>query len=406
MSMRVLVFAGSRSQLLQHIPVERTVRSFRAWEPRLVLSSERGDHALWAPLLDDYGITPCHRLGPAPASLSDASLLAHIMGSASLLLHREAPAAVLVYGHSVTTLAAALAAAEHGIPLIHVGAGQCPKDMSSPEGRHAELTDRLSSLLCCLDPADEQGLHARQMERGTCVTGDTLYDLFEQDRPRLQPFEETERHGAAFGEFILCYLSRPAALRSPDGIRSLLEGLQVLHARQERPVLLVQHPSALACFQEREQQIPDGIRILPPLTHIAFLSLVCASTFVVTDSPALQREALYAGKRALLLPPVPSGSAAVQNGWHIACASAADLATAGETVLQPCPHPGLPGTSGQASRRVAAAVMAILADIADGIPQSVFGNFSFYSYKKACGQKKTVRGSKNSRRLSNGTPAI
>ena len=369
MSMRVLVFAGSRSQLLQHIPVERTVRSFRAWEPRLVLSSERGDHALWAPLLDDYGITPCHRLGPAPASLSDASLLAHIMGSASLLLHREAPAAVLVYGHSVTTLAAALAAAEHGIPLIHVGAGQCPKDMSSPEGRHAELTDRLSSLLCCLDPADEQDLHARQMERGTCVTGDTLYDLFEQDRPRLQPFEEAERHGATFGEFILCYLSRPAALRSPDGIRSLLEGLQALHARQERPVLLVQHPSALACFQEREQQIPDGIRILPPLTHIAFLSLVCASTFVVTDSPALQREALYAGKRALLLPPVPSGSAAVQNGWHIACASAADLATAGETVLQPCPHPGLPGTSGQASRRVAAAVMAILADIADGIPQ-------------------------------------
>ena len=155
MSMRVLVFAGSRSQLLQHIPVERTVRSFRAWEPRLVLSSERGDHALWAPLLDDYGVTPCHRLGPAPASLSDASLLAHIMSSASLLLHREAPAAVLVYGHSVTTLAAALAAAEHGIPVIHVGAGQCPEGMSSPEGRHAGLTDRLSSLLCCLDPADE-----------------------------------------------------------------------------------------------------------------------------------------------------------------------------------------------------------------------------------------------------------
>lgn len=369
MNMRVLVFAGSRSQLLQHIPVERTVRSFRAWEPRLVLSSERGEHALWAPLLDDYDITPCHRLGPAPASLSDASLLAHLMGSASLLMHREAPAAVLVYGHSVTTLAAALAAAEHGIPVIHVGAGQHPGGMSRPEGRHAELTDRLSSLLCCLDSADEQYLHTRQMEQGTCVTGDTLYDLFEQDRPRLHPFEEAERHEAAFGEFILCYLSRPAALHSPDGIRSLLEGLQALHTRQERPILLAQHPSALACFQGMEQQIPDGIRVLPSLTHIAFLSLVCASTFVVTDSPVLQREALYAGKRALLLSSTSSGSAAVENGWHILCASAADLAAAGEIVLQPCPHPGLPGTSGQASRRVAAAVMAILADIADGIPQ-------------------------------------
>ena len=367
MNMRVLVFAGSRSQLLQHIPVERTVRSFRAWESRLVLSSEKGDHALWAPLLEDYDITPCHRLGPAPASLSDASLLAHIMGSASLLMHREAPAAVLVYGHSVTMMAAALAATELGIPVIHVGAGQLPGDMDSPEGRHAEITDRLATLLCCLDPADERSLHTRLMERGTCVTGDTLYDLFEQDRPRLQPFEEAERHGAAFGEFILCYLSRPAALRSPDDIRSLLEGLRALHARQERPILLVRHPSVLSCF--REQRIPEGIRILPPLPHTAFLSLVCASAFVVTDSPSLQREALYAGKRALLLPPLLSGSAAVEDGWHILCASAADLAAAGDTVLQPCSHPGLPGTSGQASRRVAAAVMAILADIADGIPQ-------------------------------------
>ena len=367
MNTRVLVFAGSRSQLLQHIPVEHTVRSFRAWEPRLVLSSEKNDHALWAPLLENYDITPCHRLGPAPASLSDASLLAHIMGSASLLMHREAPAAVLVYGHSVTTMAAALAATELGIPVIHVGAGQLPGDMDSPEGRHAEITDRLATLLCCLDPADERSLHTRLMERGTCVTGDTLYDLFEQDRPHLQPFEEAERHGAAFGEFILCYLSRPAALRSPDDNRSLLEGLRALHARQERPIMLVRHPSVLSCF--REQRIPEGIRILPPLPHTAFLSLVCAGAFVVTDSPSLQREALYAGKRALLLPPLLSGSAAVEDGWHILCASAADLAAAGDTVLQPYPHPGLPGTSGQASRRVAAAVMAILADIADGIPQ-------------------------------------
>ncbi|MGM9990617.1 UDP-N-acetylglucosamine 2-epimerase [Desulfovibrio piger] len=367
MNMRVLVFAGSRSQLLQHIPVERTVRSFRAWEPRLVLSSEKGDHALWAPLLEDYDITPCHRLGPAPASLSDASLLAHIMGSASLLMHREAPAVVLVYGHSVTTMAAALAATELDIPVIHVGAGQLPGNMDSPEGRHAEITDRLATLLCCLDPADERSLHTRLMERGTCVTGDTLYDLFEQDRPRLQPFEEAERHGAAFGEFILCYLSRPEPLHTPEGMRSLLEGLRALHVRQHRPILLVQHPSVLSCF--REQQIPEGIRLLPPLPHTAFLSLVCAGAFVVTDSPSLQREALYAGKRALLLPPLLSGSAAVEDGWHIPCASAADLTAAGDTVLQPCPHPGLPGTSGQASRRVAAAVMAILADIADGIPQ-------------------------------------
>ncbi len=60
MSMHVLVFTGTRSQLLQHVPVERTVRTFRAWEPRLVLSAEKGDHALWP---------PCWRTTPsAPAT--------------------------------------------------------------------------------------------------------------------------------------------------------------------------------------------------------------------------------------------------------------------------------------------------------------------------------------------------
>ena len=115
--------------------------------------------------------------------------------------------------------------------------------------------------------------------------------------------------------------------------------------------------------------MPDGIGMVEPRTDIAFLARVCASTVAVTEWPALQWEAVDAGKRALLLPPVPSGSAAVQNGWQIAGTAAADRAAAGETARQPCPHPGLPGTSGQASRRGAAAVMAILADSADGIPQ-------------------------------------
>ena len=367
MSMNVLVFVGSRSQLLQHIPVEQTVRSFRAWEARLVLSPEREDPSLGASLLAEYGITPRHRLDPAPASLSDAALLAHIMGQAGQLLHREKPDALLVYGHSLTTLAAALAAAELDIPVIHVGAGQRPGDMRSPEGRRAILTDRLSSLLCCLEPAHEQALHAESLEQGTCVTGDTLYDLFEQDRPRLRPFEEAESHGVDFGEFILCYPHDPATFHQPEALTRLLDGLKALQERQGRPVLLVRPPAAGSCHFPAP--LPEGIRCLPPLSRTAFLSLLCACTFVVTDSFSLQREALYAGKRALVLPS-PSGKVHVGSpGWHLPCPVGTDMAAAGESLYESYPHPGLPGTGGQASRRVTAAVMAILADIADGIPQ-------------------------------------
>ena len=140
------------------------------------------------------------------------------------------------------------AAAEHGIPLIHVGAGQCPKDMSSPEGRHAELTDRLSSLLCCLDPADEQGLHARQMERGPASQAIPSMICPSRTDPACSPLRRQSVMEQPSGNSSRLFF--PAGGPPQPRRHPLPAGRIAGPARPagERPVLLVQHPSALCLF--------------------------------------------------------------------------------------------------------------------------------------------------------------
>ena len=59
---------------------------------------------------------------------------------------------MLLYGDTNSTLAGALAAADVGVPVIHVEAGMRSFDRTQPEERNRVLTDQLSALLLCSTP--------------------------------------------------------------------------------------------------------------------------------------------------------------------------------------------------------------------------------------------------------------
>ena len=115
----------------------------------------------------------------------------------------------------------------------------------------------------------------------------------------------------------------------------------------------------------------SGVHPLPPLPPLETLSLLCACRCLLTDSDSLQREAFYAGKRALVPSAAGAGQLALplESGWHRTTPlhDPAALAELTSALSEPCPHPGLPEGSGRAVRRMVAAVMATLADRADGL---------------------------------------
>ena len=78
---------------------------------------------------------------------SHAVQTAEVMRRFEPVLEGEQPAAVLVVGDVNSTMACALVAAKHGVPVIHVEAGLRSYDRTMPEEINRVLTDQISDLL-------------------------------------------------------------------------------------------------------------------------------------------------------------------------------------------------------------------------------------------------------------------
>lgn len=83
------------------------------------------------------------------------------------------------------------------------------------------------------------------------------------------------------------------------------------------------------------------------------MSLALASRIVVTDSGGLQKEAYYAGKRALVIMPDTGWREITDCGWNLLAApDEQQIKAKGLTILGSHPHPGNLYGSGQAAQNL------------------------------------------------------
>lgn len=352
--MRVALFAASR-------PHYRTA---------LALVRLADAHKAWTSLIIDALAPQTRQLLPAPPPGTTHHLCPDVPDATALsaLLRGEQADALLVFGGGAPALIAGKAAQRAGIALIHLEAGQRPLDMSM-QAAHRELDD-IALLRCCLSRHQARTLEDEGVLEGVCVVGDPLYDLFQQSCSTLDP-HAAARWNVASRNFAL---AAPDALlhnASPDEQAAFLRELSRWATASALDILLLSDALRSRNPGPAAVELAPRLRLLPPLPPAEVLSLVCACRCLLTDSDSLQREALYAGKRAVLPHSASAGQLAspLEKGWHRAApaCTAEALAALTPDLTSPCPHPGLPEGAGLALRRILAAVMATLADRADGL---------------------------------------
>src|SRR6201991_1135581 len=119
--MRVFTVIGNRPQFVKAAAVSQRLRELAT--EVLVHTGQHYDAALSQVFFDELGLPrPEHRLELGGGSNTDQT--ARMLAALEPLLRTESPDLVLVYGDTNSTLAGALAAAQAGIPLAHVGGGQ------------------------------------------------------------------------------------------------------------------------------------------------------------------------------------------------------------------------------------------------------------------------------------------
>src|SRR5574344_185985 len=144
--MKLVTVVGARPQFIKAAVGSRVLR--KEHQEILVHTGQHHDANMSDVFFEEMDIPrPDYNLGIAGGS--HGQMTGKMLMAIEELLLQEKPDALLVYGDTNSTMAAALAAVKLHIPVIHVEAGLRSFNMAMPEEINRILTDRISSLLFC-----------------------------------------------------------------------------------------------------------------------------------------------------------------------------------------------------------------------------------------------------------------
>jgi UDP-GlcNAc3NAcA epimerase len=349
---KILTVVGNRPQFIKAAAVSGPLRAVH--EEILVHTGQHYDDALSSVFFAELGLAaPEYQLGLGGGS--NTSQTARMLAALEPLLEESAPDAVLVYGDTNSTLAGALAAAQRGVPVVHVEAGMRSFDRSMPEELNRVLCDHMSELLLCASDTAAENLRSESAQGTIEVVGDVMIDVaFKWQSTAPTSSEALATYEVEPGGYLLLTAHRAGNVDDPERLRALVQIVAAL----PKPVLFPVHPRTRARLHEAgllaDLELLDGLKLCDPLGYVEFGALVRSARAVLTDSGGVQKEAYLAGVPCITLRSTTEWVETVDTGWNTLTDLDVDRVLASLERPIPKNRPPLYGDGKAAERCVAA----------------------------------------------------
>jgi len=310
--MKIITVVGARPQFVKAAVVSRALQTNQYMEERIIHTGQHYDSNMSDIFFDEMQIPkPAYQLS-VQETLHGAMTAKMLTGIEQILLH-EKPSAVLVYGDTNSTLAAALAASKLHIPVAHVEAGLRSCNMRMPEEINRIVADKVSSFLFCpteqaVSNLKEEGFN--QSFHHVYLTGDVMFDAalfyFKQSNDAL-----IQRLHLQQNNFILATIHRAENTDDAARLLSVVEALNTLN-RQQRVVVPL-HPRTKKMIERL--QIKPLFSIIEPVGYLDMLQLLHHCSLVITDSGGMQKEAYFFKKFCVVMREQTEWVELVQHGF-------------------------------------------------------------------------------------------
>ena len=297
--MKILTVVGARPQFIKAAAGSRQIR--KKHEEILIHTGQHFDDNMSAVFFREMGIPePDYNLGISGGT--HAQMTAKMLVGIEEILLNEKPDAVLVYGDTNSTLAAALASVKLRIPVIHVEAGNRLGTLNNPEEVNRITTDHLASIdFCATEDALKKLKREGLSERSYCV-GNIMYDSFlhfaDQPWDHSNIFDFNGNPVEVPSEYYYMTCHRQENTYSDEPLTEILMAMNSLDA----PTIYAVHPRN----HERANRIceKEGFRniiLTQPVGYSDSVHLTKNAKKIVTDSGGLQCEAFYAGVQCVFV---------------------------------------------------------------------------------------------------------
>jgi len=339
--MKIVTIVGARPQFIKTSAIRRAIprtnKGKRRIQDILVHTGQHYDYMMDKVFFEELKLpNPDYHLGVG--SGSHAQQTGKMLERIEIVLKKEKPDVVVVYGDTNSTLAGALAAAKLGIPVAHVEAGLRSYKRAMPEEINRLLTDHLSTLLFC--PTDQAVRNLSKegvRDGGTRIVrnvGDVMYDsilyyskiaekksrilhdLNLVDPQSAFPASPWLRQGGRTSHYYLATLHRADNTGDPKKLKSILGALNEIG--KETSVILPLHPRTKKVMKvHRLFSKFESIKFVEPVSYLDMLQLEKNAKAVLTDSGGVQKEAYWLSVPCFTLREETEWPETIESGWNV-----------------------------------------------------------------------------------------
>ena len=250
------------------------------------------------------------------------------------------PDALVVFGDTDSTLAAALASSRAHVPVVHIEAGLRSFDRRMPEELNRILTDQLSDVLFCPSEDAKEQLRSAGISNGARpgihveAVGDLMLDTarfhggipekIQSDRPQS----------------VLLTLHRPSNVDDALRLQDWLDGIGALAQKEGLSILFPVHPrtkkTLLALWGDnwKDELQARKVVVYGPASYLQMLKWLKEVDEVWTDSGGLQKEAFFMHRPALVLRSSTEWTELLDGGFAKLCPRPEELIQARNALNQ------------------------------------------------------------------------
>lgn len=319
---KIITIIGARPQIIKSAALSRAIKyNYSSQLTEVVVHT--GQH--YSELMSDVFFAELGLSQPAynlkVGSGSHGQQTAEMMKGLETVFEKESPNAVVVYGDTNSTLAAAIVASKMHIPLVHIEAGLRSFNKSMPEEVNRVLCDHVSTLLFSPTLTGVENLKKEGFKLDNSMpfsvdnpkvyhSGDVMYDnslyFAQKVKEVLPPYELMTLQSQPY---FLGTVHRPSNTDRPTNLTSIFEAfIELTKSYPKHLIYLPLHPRTVRSmnlsfskdFMLKIEENPQ-LKIIPPVSFLNMIALQQHCDLIMTDSGGMQKEAYFFNKPSVVL---------------------------------------------------------------------------------------------------------
>jgi UDP-GlcNAc3NAcA epimerase len=296
---KIVTILGARPQFVKAAVLSRIIVEQNEFEEIIIHTGQHYDANMSEVFFSEMSI-PKPKYNLNINGLAHGAMTGQMLEKIELILLKEQPQLVVIYGDTNSTIAGALAAKKLNIKVAHVEAGLRSFNMKMPEEINRILTDRISDLLLCptdtaiknLENEGFNNIDNRVVKCGDIMKDAMLfYSQFSAKKSQIIKQLQLKENN-----FVLATIHRQENTDDITKLQSIFEALEIIS--KTKKVILPLHPRTAQIL--KKHQLNYDITIIDPVGYFDMLELLKHCQLVITDSGGLQKEAFFNKKHCII----------------------------------------------------------------------------------------------------------